>query len=218
MDIIVERFGAWQSPLFISQYPEYRSQETKVCALIESLSERQDHVIDSQIAVSAKHRLLESDLNFLSNPSKLLLPLTEFFKDAVLYAAYEANQDCWHESVDPEVTILESWYHITESGGYHDAHSHPNCSWCGIYYLASGESDLNDQNGVNRFYDPRANAGHYQDLGTSYLNHEGFWDIAPQNGQLVIFPSYLKHAALPYYGEEKRIVIAFNCRVEARNN
>jgi hypothetical protein len=31
------------------------------------------------------------------------------------------------------VEIRDSWFHITNSGGFHDAHTHGGCSWCGIY-------------------------------------------------------------------------------------
>ena len=35
-------------------------------------------------------------------------------------------------------------------------------------------------------------------------------DIFPKNGEIVLFPGFLPHAALPYFGKSDRIVIAFN--------
>ncbi|RUM52635.1 MAG: hypothetical protein DSY86_04935, partial [Marinomonas sp.] len=28
------------------------------------------------------------------------------------------------------------------------------------------------------------------------------------------FPSYLRHSALPYFGQKDRVVVAFNCVIE----
>ena len=37
-------------------------------------------------------------------------------------------------SVDEiSVKMLDSWAHVSNDCGYHDAHNHPNCSWCGNF-------------------------------------------------------------------------------------
>ena len=38
-------------------------------------------------------------------------------------------------------------------------------------------------------------------------------DIEPIPGQLVLFPSWLAHQALPYSGEKERVIISFNASV-----
>ena len=35
-------------------------------------------------------------------------------------------------------------YHITKTNGVHESHIHPSCSWCGIYYLQSGDENSGD--------------------------------------------------------------------------
>lgn len=158
--------------------------------------------------------MLESPLDFLEQDDADIQVLNQTLADLVLQVAGDVNAMYWPEDADPVVTLVESWYHITRYGGYHDAHSHPNCSWSGIYYLKAGESDLATRSGVNRFYDPRTNADHYQDAGSLYLSNQGFWDFLPVEGQVILFPSYLKHSALPYFGHTDRIVLAFNARVD----
>jgi len=212
-EIMIERFDAWASALFTTEIPVDDSFRENLKAIILREAALQDTPIQSEVAVAAKHGLKESPLNFLELDDEPVQQLKAFIEQAVLYAAFEANADYWPEDVEYQTRIVESWYHVTEEGGYHDVHSHPNCSWCGIYCVDQGDVELSTQNGVNRFYDPRSNAGHYQDVGTQYLNQEGFWDIAPQNGGLTLFPSYLKHSALPYRGDKSRIVIAFNCQI-----
>ena len=41
----------------------------------------------------------------------------------------------------------------------------------------------------------------------------GTWTLKPNPGMMLMFPSWLRHAVLPYYGESTRITIAFNLRV-----
>ena len=165
-DILVERFEAWSSAIFISDFPDGAEWQQQLSELICQQANQQTSPVASNIAQHAKHQVWESELNFLAQHQQRLAPLIDFFQAATLNAAYELNADYWPPELEPEVDIVESWYHLTPEGGFHDAHSHPNCSWCGIYYVDAGESSLTAQNGMNRFYDPRHNAAHYQDIGT----------------------------------------------------
>ena len=40
-------------------------------------------------------------------------------------------------------------------------------------------------------------------------------DVEPIPGQLVLFPSWLAHQALPYDGEKERVIISFNASIHA---
>jgi uncharacterized protein (TIGR02466 family) len=114
-----------------------------------------------------------------------------------------------------EVEIPDSWYHITNDGGFHDAHYHGGCSWCGIYYVRLGDSGQKSgkgaPNGGSRFYSPHCGGGIYKDYGNKYLD-SAYADPPVSDGTLLLFPAYLLHSGLPYRGEQDRIVIAFNSR------
>ena len=131
-----------------------------------------------------------------------------------MVAVKDANEfdDNFMSNLIPD--LRESWTHITNNNGYHDAHTHLNTSWGGIYYLEAGEcGEVEDEdgilrmNGTNRFYSPIQ----YFTLDPSmqYLRHDAV-DISPENGVLVIFPAYLLHSATPYIGKKDRVVISFN--------
>jgi uncharacterized protein (TIGR02466 family) len=120
--------------------------------------------------------------------------------------------------VDPErlhVTFPDSWFHVTNDGGFHNAHFHGGCSWCGIYYLLAGESgggaDRSAPNGGNRFYSPLAAGGGYRDYGNEYPSTTSV-DPPPRDGLLILFPSDLLHSGLPYRRSKDRIVISFDSR------
>ncbi len=210
---LIEDMNVWETRMFSVNYPEHSKNRQALLEAIESIRQQQEEAIASYVAPTAKHQLYESSLDLLEQPVPALSDLKIFLEDMLTTVAYAVNEEFWPEDAQAHASIIESWFHVTENGGYHDTHSHPNCSWCGIYYLQAGESGIEQRNGVNRFYDPRHGADQYLDAGTAYLNAAGTWDFAPQEGQIVIFPSYLKHAAMPYFGSQARIVLAFNSQV-----
>lgn len=214
-EFLIEDMALWDSTLFISHYPKHETDSQALTELLYQLKAQQSDTIDSEVAVFAKHALFESKLNLFSSPQVPIQTLASHIKELVATIVQAVNQPYWVEGSQVSIDIVESWYHITENGGYHDTHTHPNCSWCGIYYLQEGESAIEGRNGVNRFYDPRHGADHYQDAGTAYLSADGFMDFSPLAGQIIIFPSYLKHAAMPYFGDSDRVVLAFNCQAHA---
>ncbi len=209
----VESLSVWTTQMFVAELSEHEVLKVDLLPYAYKARDEADSAIDSGVAVSAKNNLFESKLDFLDTEEQGVPELKAILEEFVSAVVEQVNAGCLEEGQALQASIIESWCHITEHGGYHDAHSHPNCSWCGIYFLDAGDCDLNSRSGVNRFYDPRPGAGQYHDAGTQYIDSTGFWDIVPQSGQMVIFPSYLIHSALPYFGKKDRVVIAFNCVV-----
>lgn len=210
----IEALDLWQSQCFITRNPYHDLLKEPLRELIYADITASTTAVKSEVATTAKARLSESELDFLDRPDANIQTLNLYLSELINSIASEVNSAFWPAEAMTEATITESWYHVTQNGGYHDAHSHPNCSWCGIYYLDIGEANFEQRNGLNRFYDPRVNADHFLDAGSQYLNSTGIWDIEPVDAQVVIFPSYLKHSALPYFGDKDRVIIAFNSRVD----
>jgi hypothetical protein len=77
-------------------------------------------------------------------------------------------------------------------------------------------SVLGQANGVTRFYGPHFNhlGGAHIDFGNAYLQ-SAHWDVSPRPGQLIVFPAWLAHQAMPYHGESERIIVSFNTSVHA---
>ena len=50
------------------------------------------------------------------------------------------------------------------------------------------------------------------DIGLNWVQND-MVDFIPQNGQIVIFPGFLEHSAIPYYGKSDRYVIAVNAKI-----
>ncbi|MCJ8312130.1 MAG: hypothetical protein HRU38_08090 [Saccharospirillaceae bacterium] len=211
-ELVITPTKLWSTLLFEANFPDHEAIAPEIIQLIKQLSDNQQCDVESLVAQKAKKNLKESNFHFLENDDQYIQCLKYFLTELISTVAYEVNHLYWPEDVQVHCDIIESWYHLTSNGGFHDIHSHPNCSWCGIYFVDEGESNI--ENGQNRFYDPRHNADHYQDAGTAYIGANGVWDIAPRAGQIIIFPSYLKHSAMAYFGQLNRMVIAFNAQID----
>jgi len=135
-----------------------------------------------------------------------------------------ANRGAWPQrGLDLRIALEGLWFQCANHGAFHDVHTHGNCSWSGVYVVQVDEPARRRDhpvygaaNGVTRFYGPpfTALAGGHADLGNAYLQPPHL-DIEPVPGQLVLFPSWLAHQALPYAGESERIVVSFNASVHA---
>lgn len=107
-----------------------------------------------------------------------------------------------------------AWFHITRYGGYQSIHYHPKATWSGIYCVQAGDKvDGRPESGAVKFYDPRGAAFMHVDPGNEQFNPTFATKpvyLTHQEGQLVLFPSWLMHEVLPYVGKSERIVVAFN--------
>ncbi|MEL7469208.1 MAG: putative 2OG-Fe(II) oxygenase [Pseudomonadota bacterium] len=211
---------AWPSTLFLAEWPDHQQRAGAIADYIRAEAAGYSKPVASGVATSAKpaRGLTESPLDLFEHTgSEDLAMLAKWCANMVRGAVANVNGDGVAMS-RMQVTFTESWFHITNQGGFHDAHTHGACSWCGIFYLDAGNADEVPQdganvagNGINRFYSPISAGGIVRDYGNAYLGRS-YLDIQPTNGRLVIFPSYLLHSALPYTGDKDRIIISFNSR------
>jgi len=210
----------WPTMFFHRKWQSHDAESHGILSLIRELKDKQETRIASGIAASAKssHGLYEGDFDLFSQEDESLQKLVAFIRATVASAVSIANGQ-ERPPNDISVDFVDSWYHITNDGGFHDAHYHHGCSWCGIYYLKLGSSGdrLNESapNGGSRFYSPFGLGGSYRDYGNKYLS--AMIDAPLENGMLLLFPSYLMHSGLPYRGEEDRVVIAFNAQVHLKS-
>ncbi len=146
--------------------------------------------------------------------------LVESLRDTVK----QANAGAWPANgVDLQVAIEGLWFQCSNRGAFHDVHTHGNCSWSGVYCVQVDEpatrtahAVFGAANGVTRLYGPPFThlAGAHVDLGNAYLQPPSV-DLDPLPGQLLVFPSWLAHQALPYDGTLDRVIVSFNASVHA---
>ena len=108
-----------------------------------------------------------------------------------------------------------TWYHVSRYAGSFVAHNHPFASWSAVYCVRAGEAvPEHPDSGLLRLFDPRSGANGYLDGANRQVRAP--YAVKPlelrlEEGQLVIFPSYLFHEVTPFYGRDTRITVATNC-------
>lgn len=147
-----------------------------------------------------------------------------FLVNSVSETVRAANSHAWAGQVtELSVGVEGMWFQCSSNGAFHDVHTHGNCSWSGVYIVQIDESDqrvkhpvYGEANGVTRLYGPNfaTLGGAFVDAANAYLQPPS-QDIEPIPGQLLLFPSWLAHQALPYSGDLERVIISFNFAVHA---
>jgi hypothetical protein len=148
--------------------------------------------------------------------------LVDFIVSGVTETVATANASQWgSERPGLRVALRGLWCQMSNGGTHHDVHTHGNCSWSGVYCVDVDSPEIRaahpvyaGRNGVTRFYGPYAQAlgGAFADFGTAYLQ-DATLDVDPIPGQLIVFPSWLPHQAMPYAGERDRVILSFNVSI-----
>ena len=98
------------------------------------------------------------------------------------------------------------WAIINKKGNFNTEHIHPNSNLSGAYYVSApkncGKFKVVNPHSISRDkFPPRENPN---ELNRLVAEHE------IEDGDLLIFPSYLPHSVLPNQSDDDRIVISFN--------
>ena len=156
----------------------------------------------------------ESRFNLFRWPDACVQELRTFVLNSVAQTVIQAS------NVQPEELAKltmhnHTWYHVSRYAGSFVAHNHPLASWSAVYCVRAGEH-LPDRpdSGVLRFLDTRSGADSYLDAANRRLRTP--FALKPremrlEEGQVVVFPSYVFHEVTPFYGRDTRITVATNC-------
>ena len=97
-----------------------------------------------------------------------------------------------------KVTITQSWLNKIEDDDERPVHSHPNSVISGVFYIGTPKDKFSNISFISPF-------------------HSGFDDgssrsevIFPRSGELLLFPSYLKHWVSRNTSKKPRISLSFN--------
>lgn len=161
--------------------------------------------------------LFESNFDLFSWPEACITTLREFCLSQLTRTVAEINRYDAASMARLQI-VTDAWYHVTRRGGYFGMHNHPMASWSGVYCVSPGQHDPDQpDSGKLSFINP--NAQMYFDSGNSQLQmpyHHGSMAFRLQAGQLVLFPSWVQHHVMPFFGEGERITVAFNCSMRFR--
>jgi uncharacterized protein (TIGR02466 family) len=126
--------------------------------------------------------------------------LKHFEKELFIHLAKYANSVGFTDNI-PFKTV--SWLTETNKGEYSHRHSHGPCDVCGVYYIQTTGHDGHFwvENPMNQLLE----------TSVFFLNDSreklGF---KPKVGQIILFPSWLKHGINKNETDSKRISFSFN--------
>jgi uncharacterized protein (TIGR02466 family) len=215
----------WPTPLGVHRYAEAPDLNPLLVRVFSALrmAQTQARTQDGDLPRPAAFFASDDDL-----VERIQLPEWQGFLRFVVASLRDtvkaANAGVWPaQGLDLRIGLDGMWFQMSNAGAFHDVHSHGNCSWSGVYCVQVDDEARRTRhatygaaNGVTRFFGPRFErlGGARIDMGNAYLQ-DAHLDFAPVPGQLLIFPSWLAHQALPYVGEQDRVIVSFNASVHA---
>ena len=116
--------------------------------------------------------------------------------------------------------LVQMWANVSPSGASNHMHIHPGNLWSAVLYLdMGGDGELGDDTsacgGAFYFEDPRFPVAAMHNTQFKFVGADGHpqnWqpEFRPKRGDLLMFPSWLRHGVRPYEGTRERISIALN--------
>ncbi|MDZ4728946.1 MAG: putative 2OG-Fe(II) oxygenase [Xanthomonadales bacterium] len=215
----VKSWGDFATPFYLSAYPAAEKLNQQLEALIlqqEAEGPQNTNRHANRHVTSNQVNIFESHFDIFKDPAApaCILELKKFFLFGIFHAMAETSGYS-KEELEQIRVFTDAWYHVTHNGGFISSHNHPNASWSAVYMVNPGNSGENDpRNGVLSFKDPRPTANMYWDPGNDRWQrqfHIGSVNQPMQPGELLVFPSFVLHEVMPYFGDKPRITVAANC-------
>ena len=111
-----------------------------------------------------------------------------------------------------EVKVSNMWAIINQEGAFNQKHQHGNCDLSAAYYVSAHEGC-----GDIVFYDPRpAPVFSHPIAKKPNILNATINSVSPQEGMLVLFPSYLEHSVKTNLSNKQRVVISFNLNLKKK--
>ncbi len=125
------------------------------------------------------------------------------FKD---FLKHIISSDMGWEYIPNKQRIVAMWAIINKKNSFNVMHNHQNCYLSASYYVRKPEDS-----GDITFFDPKEAKTYrfpkiekYTEYSTEIVT------IEPEEGDLLIFPSYLYHAVGENLSDDNRVVVSFN--------
>jgi len=115
------------------------------------------------------------------------------------------------DGTEPEWSV-RMWANVSPPGALNMSHAHPGVLWAAVYYVAAGEADAGGELYLEdpRFPVPQMTYPGFRAIGADGAPQDVEHRIAPQRGDLILFPAWMRHGVRPYRGSGERISIAMN--------
>ncbi len=161
--------------------------------------------IDKELAYlkTISYREQKSNGNYRSDDSYLLR--SEEFKNIKTFLS--ESVDKFTKNVfnsKQRLVITQCWANRNPKGSKHHEHVHPNSIISGVMYF-----QINEKSPPIQFSKSTQDGMKLDPIKFTHINSESFM-LPCKAGELILFPSSLKHSVPINQGEEDRISVSFN--------
>ncbi len=150
-------------------------------------------------------------MEILNCADRPIVALQRFIEDSVAdYIATSLSAaKTAYAAAPPPAWQLHGWAVVLRSGGHQTPHFHPAAIISGVYYVRVPEivrAGSAGEAGFIKFGHPRVISTAGATAGEDPLTAS----VRPEEGIIVLFPSYFWHYTVPFESQEERISIAFD--------
>ena len=142
----------------------------------------------------------------------------EFFDQTELPGVAQMRQLAANATIDyvrqvtgrkdlPTRIQIISWAALTRARDYQTPHVHARATLSGVYYAVAPPRP--EPQGCIDFLTPLD----LKEMTFLKGDSNTYVRVAPEPGDLVIFPAYLKHYTHPFFDDHERIVVVFNAHI-----
>ena len=192
-----EIFEYFPHPVFKYKLENYKSHNKELSKYIYGLLEK-NSLGQKKSNINGWHSPF-FDLSKKNNIGfQFLLKIQPYLKDVFKLYGWIYNPQ--------KVLCSGMWAIINKKGNFNTEHIHPNSNLSAAYYVKApkncGDFKIGNPHSISRDKFPeRESPTEYNRLVAK---------LSVEEGDLLIFPSYLPHSVLPNESDEDRIVISFN--------
>ena len=137
------------------------------------------------------------------SPINFLNKIKDYLKHII------SNEFGW-KYVPNKQRIVAMWAIINKKNSFNVMHNHQNCYFSSAYYVKKPKNS-----GDITFFDPKEAKTYRFPKIEKYTEYSaGAVTIKPEEGDLLIFPSYLYHEVGVNLSEDDRVVISFNVDID----
>ena len=161
--------------------------------------------IDKELAYlkTISYREQQQNGNYRSDDSYLLRK--EEFKDIKNFLGEAVNKFTTNVlNTKQRLVITQCWANRNPKGSKHHEHVHPNSIVSGVMYF-----QINEKLPPIQFSKDRQDGMKLDPIKYNHVNSESFL-LPCKPGELILFPSSLKHSVPINQGDEDRISVSFN--------
>jgi uncharacterized protein (TIGR02466 family) len=197
-------------PTFMGEarFPDFAEEKKSLLAHIEQLRKE-----DTEGVAISNRQYVRGYTSFFTRNTLFREPgfgrLATFIHEQAYY--YSAKQ--FWDMNQSEPVMSSMWCNISNKESYHPLHLHPFSHISGVFYVSCQEDS-----GDIEFKDPRP--GRWMvppPIEQIRPENSMLIQIAPEEGKLLLFPSFLEHSVAQNHTDSQRISISFNFEIRQKS-